>query len=238
MSPLKAFIRLFPGGKALTDRLSLRRRRRKLERIGDTEARFTHIYDSNAWKDAESRSGSGSSMRATEHVRAALPGLIEELDVKVFFDAPCGDYNWFRYVDRGTGFNYIGGDIVPSMIEANTARFAGDDTRFIRLDITKDPLPAADLWMCRDCLIHLSFEMTDQAIRNFLASDIEYLLATTHLNVRENIDIPTGHCRMINLELPPYNFPAPLKYVEDTDLEDTGKCLGLWRRGDLAGLRA
>ena len=63
MNPVKAFIRLFPGGKALTDRLSLRRWRRKLERIGNAEARFTHIYDVNAWKDKESRSGAGSSGR-------------------------------------------------------------------------------------------------------------------------------------------------------------------------------
>lgn len=234
MSPLKALIRLFPGGKALTDRMSLRRRRRKLEKIGDAQARFTHIYDSNAWKDKESRSGSGSSLHATEHLRAALPGLLAELGARTFLDAPCGDYHWFRHVDRGAGFEYIGGDIVQALIDTNNAAYGSDDTRFIHLDITQDPLPAADVWMCRDCLIHLSFEMTDRAMRNFLASDIEYLLATTHRNVEENVDIPTGHCRMINLELPPYNFPAPLKYVADTDLEDTGKSLGLWRRHDLA----
>ena len=233
MSPLKALVRLFPGGKALTDWHSMRRRGRKLEKIGDAEARFTHIYTANAWKDDESRSGAGSSMRMTEKVRRALPGLVAELGVKTFLDAPCGDYNWFRHIDRNPSFDYIGGDIVRSMIDTNNEAFRNENTSFMRLDITADALPHADLWMCRDCLIHLSFDMTAKAISNFLASDIAYLLVTTHPVVEKNIDIPTGHCRMINLELPPYNFPPALRYVDDDDVENTGKCLGLWRREDL-----
>jgi hypothetical protein len=234
MSPLKALIRLFPGGKALTDRLSIRRRQRKLERIGDAEARFTHIYDANAWKDEESRSGAGSSMRTTRELRAVLPGLVGEFRVGRLLDAPCGDYHWFRHVERDPPFEYIGGDIVQKLIDANTSAYGSEDTSFLHLDITQDELPAADLWMCRDCMIHLSYDMTEQALRNFAGSGIEYLLATTHRKVTGNIDIPTGHCRMINLELPPYNLPPPERYVPDDDFEDTGKCLGLWRRSQIA----
>lgn len=236
MSPLKAFIRLFPGGKALTDRLSLRRRRRKLERIGDAEARFTHIYDVNAWKDAESRSGAGSNLGATRELRAALPGLVDELDVKCLLDAPCGDYHWFRHIERDPPFNYVGGDIVQKLIDGNKATYGNADTDFVHLDITQDDLPEADLWMCRDCMIHLSYEMSEQALRNFARSNIDYLLATTHRAVSENIDIPTGHCRMINLELPPYNLPPPERYVPDDDFERTGKCMGLWRRSQVAAV--
>ena len=234
MSPLKAFIRLFPGGKALTDRLSYLRRQRKLERIGDAEARFTHIYDVNAWKDDESRSGAGSNLRTTRALRAALPGLMADLGASSLLDAPCGDYFWFQHVERNPPFDYVGGDIVQKLIESNKASYSSDDTTFVHLDITQDELPDADLWMCRDCLIHLSFEMTEQALRNFVDSNIDYLLATTHCEVTENIDIPTGHCRMINLELPPYNLPPPLRYVPDDDVANTGKCLGLWRRSQIA----
>lgn len=234
MSPIKAFIRLFPGGKALTDRLSLRRRRRKLERLGDAEARFTHIYDVNAWKDDESRSGAGSNLGATRELRAALPGLVADIGARRLLDAPCGDYHWFRLVERDPPFDYIGGDIVQKLIDANKEAFESEHTRFVHLDITQDELPDADLWMCRDCLIHLSYEMTEQALRNFARSNIEYLLATTHRRVVANMDIPTGHCRMINLELSPYNLPQPVRYVPDDDFEDTGKCLGLWRRSQVA----
>ena len=96
-----------------------------------------------------------------------------------------------------------------------------------------DPLPDADLWLCRDCLIHLSFEDVERAVQNFLASEIPYWLVTTHTKVNRNIDIPTGHCRMINLAKEPFNFGEPLRYVEDTDHDGTGKSLGLWERETL-----
>ena len=56
---------------------------------------------------------------------------------------------------------------------------------------------------------------------------------TTHTNVKRNIDIPTGHCRMINLEIEPFSFGEPLRYVEDTDHDGTGKSLGLGERDAL-----
>lgn len=234
MNPLKAFIRRLPGGKALTDRLSYNRRRRKLEEIGGTEERFTNIFEKNKWKDAESRSGAGSSMDATSLIRESIPELVEELGVTRFLDAPCGDYHWFRAVRRGPDVKYIGGDIVKALIASNEQSYADERTEFIYLNIIKDPLPAADLWLCRDCLIHLSYDDIDKVLANFLNSDIKYLLATTHGEVRENIDIPTGHCRMINLELEPFRFSAPIRYLDDNDHDGTGKRLGLWERESLA----
>ncbi len=233
MNPIKALIQRLPGGRALTERMSYRRRQKKLQKIGDAEDRFTHIYDQNKWKDGESRSGAGSSLKTTEELRTALPGLFEDLGVRRFLDAPCGDYNWFRLVERDDEFHYIGGDIVKALIDANASAYADDKTEFIHQDITRDPLPDVDLWLCRDCLIHLSFEAIERAVQNFLASDIPYWLVTTHSNVERNIDIPTGHCRMINLEIAPFNFGEPLRYVEDTDHDGTGKRLGLWERDAL-----
>lgn len=233
MNPIKALIQRLPGGRALTERLSYKRRQKKLEKIGDAEDRFTHIYDQNKWKDAESRSGAGSSLETTAATRAALPGLFEEFGVKRFLDAPCGDYNWFRLVERSHDLHYIGGDIVKALVDSNISAYGDEKTEFAHLDITSDPLPDADLWLCRDCLIHLSFEDVERAVQNFLASEIPYWLVTTHTNVNRNIDIPTGHCRMINLAKEPFNFGEPLRYVEDTDHDGTGKSLGLWERETL-----
>lgn len=233
MSLLKSFVRLFPGGAALAERNSYNRRKRKLESIGDPEARFTAIFAGNKWKDSESVSGAGSSLKATEKIRVALPNLLDELNVETIFDAPCGDYHWFRHVDRGPVTQYIGGDIVKSLIQVNNASFEDDATHFVHMDITRDALPDADLWLCRDCLIHLSFDEIRSAIGNFLNSRIPYWLTTTHLGVDRNIDIPTGHCRMLNLELAPLNFPKPLRYIQDNDHESTDKQMALWSRGSL-----
>jgi hypothetical protein len=44
----------------------------------------------------------------------------------------------------------------------------------------------------------------------------------------------------LNLQLPPFNFPAPLRLIEENCTEDGGKyadkSLGLWRLSDLPDL--
>lgn len=147
-------------------------------------------------------------------------------------DAPCGDYNWFRRVDRGD-VRYTGADIVRTLIESNQRQYADDTTGFVQLDVTRDPLPDADVWMCRDCFIHLSYELIDAAIANFERSNIRYLLVSTYPDVGENHDIPTGHARNLNLQLPPFGFSAPLTEIDDTAEGFERRVLGLWERGRL-----
>lgn len=233
MGFLTSVIHKLPGGKRIAEAVSYRRRKRLLERIGNAEARFTHIFDHNKWKDAESRSGAGSSLVATASVRQALPQLFDELGVRSLLDAPCGDFNWIRHIPGLTDLTYVGGDIVKPLIEANRAKYSATGATFLHLDITTDPLPDVDLWLCRDCLIHLSNDDIALALANFKRSTIRYLLLTTHRHIDRNVDIPTGHCRMLNLERPPFNFPAPSRFLPDDDAEHTGKCLGLWERPKL-----
>jgi hypothetical protein len=51
---------------------------------------FEKIYYENQWGDAESRSGSGSGLAATEKVRMGLLDAIQRLDVRTMVDAPVG----------------------------------------------------------------------------------------------------------------------------------------------------
>lgn len=233
MNLLKSLLLKLPGGRRLTESVSYRRRSRKLAKIGDTEGRFTHIFENNKWRDSESVSGAGSSLAATGLVREQLRDLLVELRVGTLLDAPCGDYNWFQHVTRPVGLRYIGADIVQTLIDINRQNFADELTEFLHLDIIDDRPPRADLWLCRDCLIHLSYDDIASAIDNFAGSEIPYLLTTTHRRVTRNIDIPTGHCRMINLEIAPFDFPPPLRYLDEDDPQGTGKCLALWSREKL-----
>lgn len=63
---------------------------------------FTMIYRRGVWRDSESRSGSGSNMRATEAIRAELPRMLEALQIKSLLDVPCGDFNWMKEIKLGT----------------------------------------------------------------------------------------------------------------------------------------
>ena len=95
---------------------------------------FKSYYLKNKWGDGESRSGKGSNMGATQKLRALLPPLMANLEVKTFLDLPCGDYYWMQHVDLGVD-HYTGGDIVPDMIAANTAEHARDGVSFEVIDL-------------------------------------------------------------------------------------------------------
>jgi len=196
---------------------------------------FTRIFEVNHWRNDESRSGPTSTLQRTENLRAALPRLIRKFDVKTLFDAPCGDMNWMREFLRASDVGYIGGDVVPPMIEHHKAdpELSKRGT-FLLIDLTRDPLPDADMLMARDFLFHLSFEHTLAFMRNFAASNIPYLLTTSHKNKGkfENRDIKTGNWRMMDLFKPPYNFPAdPIDQILDGKGD---RFLYLWTRPQIA----
>jgi hypothetical protein len=200
---------------------------------GDNKKIFTHHYAENYWGCGESRSGFGSTVDYTANIRRELPPLFARLGVKTLLDAPCGDYNWFRLIPRGPELTYLGGDIVDSIVQQNAEKYRGPTTSFRVIDITRDPLPAVDLWLCRDCLFHLSHRDLLQALKNFLASDITYLLTSLHPEIRANTDIATGSFRMLNLELPPYDFGPALCYIDDYIEGFPRRQLGLWTRKEL-----
>ncbi|HJY33225.1 MAG TPA: class I SAM-dependent methyltransferase, partial [Vicinamibacterales bacterium] len=122
------------------------------------DQRFEKIFQTNLWGAADSRSGLGSELDATADLRAALPHFLQVHQAESLLDIPCGDFNWMSTL--GLQLPYTGADIVAAIVEANERRFggAGSGRRFVRLDLTRDPLPQADVVLCRDCLVHLSFE--------------------------------------------------------------------------------
>ena len=104
----------------------------------------------------ESASGRGSDLDNTETIRAALPALIREWGIRTMIDAPCGDFHWMSRLDLGLE-RYIGVDIVAELIELNRQKYRIEAVREFRvMDLVRDRLPAADLILCRDCLVHLS----------------------------------------------------------------------------------
>lgn len=196
---------------------------------------FDWIYRTNKWGDDESVSGTGSNLEQTQAVRDQLPGLLRTLQVRTLLDAPCGDFHWMKEVDLPVDA-YIGGDIVQELIDSNNARYPAPGRRFIQLDLAADPLPLADAILCRDCLVHLDFPTIARVIDNLRASECRYLLTTSHRGQAQNVDKVTGKHRLLNLEIEPFNWPAPLHVIVETvgsNAKDTGKILGVWRVADI-----
>ncbi len=194
---------------------------------------FNYIYQSNHWKETESCSGPGSTLEATKSLRTMLPAMTTLLNIHTILDAGCGDFNWMKELNLDLDL-YIGVDIVADLIDRNQARYGNEQRCFLCLDITRDHLPKVEAVLCRDCLIHLSYNEIMQTIRNFKQSGITYLFTSNFTRIIANdCDIRTGDYRPINLQKEPFNFPEPIISFEELSAEPEmkrhGKRICVWR---------
>lgn len=203
----------------------------------DLAARFERIERTNLWGAAGSVSGLGSEDIATAAIREALPLLVRRLGVRSLLDAPCGDAGWIGRVKLDA--DYTGVDIVPSLVAANNRRVADGELagRFLVADITRDALPRADLILCRDCLVHLSFQNIARVTARFRESGAQYLLVTTFPEWQDNCDCEDGDWRALNMTKSPFDWPTPRALIDERCEEGDGgwrdKSLGLWRLDEL-----
>lgn len=202
---------------------------------------FTLIYQQNLWQSEETASGKESSLEHTEVLLHILPQVFDLLEVKSILDIPCGDFYWMQYMPLD-GIDYQGADIVSELVQKNQTRFGSHACHFSELDLTHDDLPAADLLLVRDCFPFMSLLQIHRCLKNISRHSFKYLLMTTHGNrLREshpdlkNEDVITGTWRWINLELPPFNLPPPIKLLPEVPAE---KSLGIWQMQDLAAFRS
>lgn len=220
---------------ALLDLPPLSRKSREMRRV------FSTIHAARAWGDCESSSGPGSTRDRAASFLPELIALVHSLGVKTLLDVPCGDFNWARpladSVDR-----YIGVDVVPALIKASHKAWSSPRRQFLCRDMVRQRLPSADLALCRDALVHLSEGDIFMALANLRRTGAEYLIATTFLGDRPNADIATGDWRPLNMQRPPFSFPAPLDLVDERCHHTGGiyadKRLALWRLKDLPSFAA
>lgn len=200
------------------------------------EDAFRHAYETNLWAGASSRSGPGSDHEQTRVLRVALPALFKRLAVRTLLDLPCGDFHWMSTVPL-EGIDYIGADLLPEIVMRNQAAYSRPGIRFEVLDLMTSSLPAADLLLCRDCLVHLAFSDIGRVLENIRRSGIPHVLFTTFPGQDRNTEVRTGDWRPLNLEAPPFSFPPPIELIEEGCTEGAGrfrdKSLGLWRVADL-----
>jgi len=210
----------------------------ELAQLGLQE-RFERIYSTNLWSDPVSRSGVGSTLDSTRVLRTELPAALRQLEARVLLDVPCGDFTWMEHVDL-TGIEYIGGDIVPSIVEKNQRLHTRESRQFVALDLTRDILPHADVLLCRDCLVHLSYANIRAVLTNIARSNIRFVLMTSFPGRRDNYDVADGDWRALDFQAPPFSFPEPrLAIVENCEEEDgsyADKSLLAWRVEDLRGM--
>ena len=197
-----------------------------LQRHDGRHARFSAIYRDNLWQNAESASGYGSTLDATRQARAGLEELVGRYGISSILDVPCGDFNWMR--ELSFSGDYLGGDIVPELVEANNRTHGNPRRRFDVIDLVADNMPEADLVMCRECLNHLSLAEADAGLCNLAAAANKVLVVTHYPNHPANADQPASfRYRRLNLTVAPFNLRAPDSMIYECDMEP-GKVLAVW----------
>jgi len=192
--------------------------------------RFTLLHRLGVYHHPDSFSGPAATLQETAALREALPEIAARWSVTTMLDLPCGDFAWMRHLDLNV--DYIGADIVSELVVENQKRYASERRRFVVLDASRDALPAVDLIMCRDLLIHLSLADCFSVLKNFVYSGSRLLL-TSHFESRySNPEIVSGDFRPINLCRAPFNLPQALRVINERsnlgDGEFTDRSMALW----------
>jgi SAM-dependent methyltransferase len=186
---------------------------------------FEDIYRTGKWatnaQDAGS-SGLGSTLESTVLYREFLRRFMKDAEVHSVVDAGCGDWEFSSAMDW-TGIDYQGFDIVPSVIESDTKRYAKPNVRFFVRDVVTGELPPADLLIAKHLLQHLP----TAAIRRFLAKipSYKHVLLVDSVNrvtlSSDNPDIEVGSFRWIDPTRPPFNLGGAklLTYWDGADMQ-------------------
>jgi hypothetical protein len=194
---------------------------------------FDAIYKNNGWGSNESKSGRGSEINNSSALIKAFPKIINSCQITSILDIPCGDWNWMRCVDL-EGVKYIGADIVADLVKDNKTKYPETDFRV--LNILEDPLPKADLVICRDLFVHMPLEDIRKALDNIISSGAKYLLLSTYTTQVENKEVSeVAGYRKLNMYNAPFNFPPALELISENNKEPgtSDKSIGLWRISSL-----
>lgn len=169
---------------------------------------FVEIYRHGGW--ARLGSGRGSHPLYTEGYRAFLEEFIRANDVRSVVDFGCGDWAFSALVDW-QGASYLGLDCVAEVIESNRARYESENVRFEVVEFGDFTIPPCDLLIAKDVLQHLS----NRRVREFLEQTrgTKYVLLTNDFAWDENVDIPDGGYRHLDLTKPPFGERGEVVYA-------------------------
>jgi 2-polyprenyl-3-methyl-5-hydroxy-6-metoxy-1,4-benzoquinol methylase len=167
---------------------------------------FRRKYEDPA-SDWGGHSGAGSAAYFTVEYRSFISRFIRMNNIRSVVDIGCGDWQFSRFIDFDAA-RYLGLDVVPSVIEANRARYRNAQCDFDLMPEDLGDVPEGDLLLMKDVLQHLP----ETDIRQFIAHvfvKFKYCLLTNsyeHQRTSQNHDIVVGGFRCLDLTAAPYHL--------------------------------
>ena len=178
--------------------------------------RFSLVYLLRLWGREGGGSGGGSSLENTAPAVAFLSSVINERGIKTVADLGCGTAALVGagLLEKCPGLrHYTGLEIVAGVVEKNRRRYGTLRTSFAQADLTKGPLPDAELLILREVLWHLSNEDALRVLSQCLRTGAAYICVSSAENPQGLFNRPemrSGDCQAVVLTAPPYNFPSPI----------------------------
>jgi 2-polyprenyl-3-methyl-5-hydroxy-6-metoxy-1,4-benzoquinol methylase len=162
---------------------------------------FERIYKEDTWT---SGSGPGSQPSNVQPYIEYLSDFVINAPVRSILDIGCGDWSFTKTLNL-TGVEYLGLDIVDSVITKNRLLYGTDSIKFLTTSATGyKPLFTYDLIIIKDVMQHLSYKHCQQILNN-INGGYRYLIITNDFT-KTNIDCGDGEWRPLNITLEPFNF--------------------------------
>jgi len=166
---------------------------------------FAKKYESLE-QDWGGNSGPGSDPYYNIPYRSFLETFLKINDIRSVVDVGCGDWQFSRFLNY-LNIEYLGLDLVRSVIERNDVQFGASNIRFQLAPQRIEDIPSGDLLIMKDVLQHLpSAEI--MRYRDLLFPRFKFCLITNSyrkVNTPLNIDVPPGGFRCIDLTQPPFD---------------------------------
>ncbi len=170
---------------------------------------FKTIYNENLWKNQESISGDGSTLKCATPYLNFLNGFLKEKNIRTILDVGCGDFNLMKHIDL-RNVDYLGIDLIEDLINNNNSKFADKNIKFNHVKIHDFIYNTQyDLILCKDVLQHWS----NQSVMSFLKNIKNYkycLLINDYVNEvyhnkNYNVDVLDSEYTVVDLTSNPYN---------------------------------
>ena len=177
---------------------------------------FERVYAQRLWGgEGQPSSGSGSAEVLAAPYAKMVHAVIESEKARSVADLGCGDFSVGRLI-ACDGIEYIGVDIVDSIIQRNRASHSSAHVRFVRRDLATEDPPLADVGLLRQVLQHLSNDEILAVLSR--CTRYELILVTEHipqgrgwvpnLNKPHGPDIRLFDGSGVMLEAPPFSLPV------------------------------
>ncbi len=167
--------------------------------------KFTRIYDKELWGKGKG-SGAGSSLFANKKYISFLEDFLKSNNIKNVIDYGCGDWQFSQHINW-EGVNYLGLDIVDSVIDSNKKKFP--NYSFVSDTDVFNHLEGKELIIIKDVLMHWPDDEIEKFLDKLIKYDIWILLVNTYKPQLVKRKLKIGGWKPLEYDKIPLNKYSP-----------------------------